>query len=235
MGLGNTGMSRTRHNAGMMLVDHLAELWGARWERSGLYELARCDRRAGDDAELVLVKPRGFMNVCGPAIASAVKDFRVAVDTQLLVAHDDLQREMGKVSPKQGGSASGHNGVLSTIASLRTDSFQRLRIGIGRPTNADYVAEYVLERFTPREYDVFTGTVLPLCDSLVNVLVRPPPPPKAAAAPKQNKAKPAKESPADPPATVGSASSSSPSSSVSPSPSTFPDVSTSVGIANKKL
>ncbi|KAG0179495.1 peptidyl-tRNA hydrolase protein 1 [Apophysomyces sp. BC1034] len=89
----------------------------------------------------------------------------------LYVFHDDLQRSIGKLSLKPRGSANGHNGIKSVAQSLRSDDFKRVRIGIGRPPNADgnrspdVVADYVLSKFTSNEISVLKAESYPLLDT----------------------------------------------------------------------
>jgi len=100
------------------------------------------------------------MNDSGRPISIALKQLQLAPDA-IVVVHDDLEREFGKVAVKEGGSAGGHNGVRSTIASLQTPAFRRLRIGIGRPAHGD-VAAYVLAPFSSDELHQLETTVFPL-------------------------------------------------------------------------
>lgn len=100
------------------------------------------------------------MNDSGRPISIALKQLQLAPDA-IVVIHDDLEREFGKVAVKEGGSAGGHNGVRSTIASLQTPTFRRLRIGIGRPAHGD-VAAYVLAPFSSDELHHLETTVFPL-------------------------------------------------------------------------
>ncbi|KFP70811.1 putative peptidyl-tRNA hydrolase, partial [Acanthisitta chloris] len=82
--------------------------------------------------ELVLLKPRRLMNLNGLSVASAAKTYNLGPKDVYLV-HDDLDKALGKVAIKQGGSARGHNGVRSCISALHSNEMTRLRVGIGRP------------------------------------------------------------------------------------------------------
>ncbi|KAF7731405.1 peptidyl-tRNA hydrolase protein 1 [Apophysomyces ossiformis] len=91
--------------------------------------------------------------------------------SNVYVFHDDLQRSLGKLSLKEGGSANGHNGIKSLVQSLRSDAFKRVRIGIGRPPTAEdnrspeVVADFVLSKFTLSEINVLKTEVFPLLDT----------------------------------------------------------------------
>jgi PTH1 family peptidyl-tRNA hydrolase len=93
------------------------------------------------------------MNDSGKPIRKALQLFR-AVPADFLIVHDDLERAVGKVSVKSGGGAAGHNGVRSIAQCLSTESFPRVRVGIGRPADRSQVASYVLESFTSEESEL---------------------------------------------------------------------------------
>uniref|UniRef100_A0A8C3JGX6 peptidyl-tRNA hydrolase n=1 Tax=Calidris pygmaea TaxID=425635 RepID=A0A8C3JGX6_9CHAR len=120
----------------------------------------RADRRccadmvmaAAQGLELVLLKPRRFMNLNGLSVASAAETYSFHPEDIYLV-HDDLDKALGKVAIKLGGSARGHNGVRSCISALRSNEMTRLRVGIGRPEGAVTVSSYVLSPFSPQEQE----------------------------------------------------------------------------------
>lgn len=152
-GLGNPGREyeRTRHNAGWMVVDELARRQGGsfRSKFSGQLSETRLD-----DLKLALLKPETYMNVSGQSIGAARKFFKVD-PADVLVVHDDVDLEPGRLQAKFGGGLAGHNGLRSIAQALGTNDFLRLRIGVGRPGRGDRrsVADYVLGRFEP-EVDV---------------------------------------------------------------------------------
>ncbi|KAJ9081308.1 hypothetical protein DSO57_1015977 [Entomophthora muscae] len=102
--------------------------------------------------EITLMKPKQFMNVNGKSIAATAKVKKFNPE-DVIIFHDDLERELGVLSWKVKGSANGHNGVVSAIGALRTNEFLRMRIGINRPTskNPAAVASYVLAQFAKAE------------------------------------------------------------------------------------
>ncbi|CAG8587366.1 4800_t:CDS:2 [Paraglomus brasilianum] len=116
--------------------------------------------------EMTLMKPGLLMNLSGKSVGKAVRNLHIS-PSNIIVIHDDMQRELGKISPKFGGSANGHNGIKSIIECLRTDQFHRLRIGIGRPpSHIDdrshaVVSSYVLRAFTRAEKDMLLNEVFP--------------------------------------------------------------------------
>jgi peptidyl-tRNA hydrolase, PTH1 family len=152
-GLGNPGREyeRTRHNAGWMVMDELARRHGGsfRSKFSGQLSETRVD-----DLKLALLKPETYMNVSGQSIGAARKFFKVD-PADVLVVHDDVDLEPGRLQAKFGGGLAGHNGLRSIAQALGTNDFLRLRIGVGRPGRGDRrsVADYVLGGFEP-EVDI---------------------------------------------------------------------------------
>jgi peptidyl-tRNA hydrolase, PTH1 family len=152
-GLGNPGREyeRTRHNAGWMVMDELARRHGGsfRSKFSGQLSETRVD-----DLKLALLKPETYMNVSGQSIGAARKFFKVD-PADVLIVHDDVDLEPGRLQAKFGGGLAGHNGLRSIAQALGTNEFLRLRIGVGRPGRGDRrsVADYVLGGFEP-EVDI---------------------------------------------------------------------------------
>ncbi|KAF9926242.1 peptidyl-tRNA hydrolase protein 1 [Linnemannia zychae] len=105
---------------------------------------------------LTLLKPLQLMNVSGTSVSKAAKDLGIPA-SDILVIHDDMERDIGKLSLKSEGSANGHNGIKSCVKALGTAHFRRLRVGIGRPPISDrspkVVAGYVMGRFKPLEVE----------------------------------------------------------------------------------
>ena len=151
VGLGNPGpnYARTRHNLGFVVADLLAERMGSKFKvhkRSGAEIIT--GRLGG--ASVVLAKPRTYMNESGRQVAPLAKFYSVP-PSDIIVIHDELDLEFGRVRLKLGGGEGGHNGVRSVAAALGTKDFLRVRIGIGRPSGRKDPAAFVLENFTTAE------------------------------------------------------------------------------------
>lgn len=151
IGLGNPGPSyaKTRHNAGFVVADLLADRVGARFKahkRSGA-EVAT-GRLAG--RPVVLAKPRSYMNESGRQVGPLAKFYSVP-PADIIAIHDDLDLDFGRIRLKLGGGEGGHNGLRSLVAALGTKDFQRVRVGIGRPPGRKDPATFVLEPFSARE------------------------------------------------------------------------------------
>ncbi|XP_072015901.1 probable peptidyl-tRNA hydrolase [Amphiura filiformis] len=158
VGLGNHSMSGTRHNIGMAVADQLCKHLESNWKKDsechGMIAMATLD----ENHNLILLKPRHFMNVNGKSVLKTVTKYNIPV-TNIFLLHDDIDRPLGKNSIKEGGSAGGHNGVKSVINCLGTNNMLRLRFGIDRPTNPSAVPDYVLEKFTTTEKEVLPRLV----------------------------------------------------------------------------
>ena len=151
VGLGNPGpqYAKTRHNLGFMVADLLAGRMGAQFKvhkRSGAEIVTgRLAHRP-----VVLAKPRTFMNESGRQVGPLAKFYSV-MPTDIIVIHDELDIDFGRIRLKLGGGEGGHNGLRSVANSLGTKNFQRVRIGVGRPPGRKDPAAYVLETFSTVE------------------------------------------------------------------------------------
>lgn len=159
VGLGNPGMNGTRHNIGMAVITALAE-------RLAVSDQWKSDRHVSgevivtvyQDTQLVLLRPKLLMNVNGVSVAKAASRFSIRPEHMVLV-HDELDKPLGKLAIKHGGSARGHNGVRSCIDCLHTDVMPRLRFGIGRPSGNTTVDRHVLGRFSKEEQNTLISVI----------------------------------------------------------------------------
>jgi peptidyl-tRNA hydrolase, PTH1 family len=151
VGLGNPGREheRDRHNVGWMVADELARRLDGSWRSKFSGQLAEVRL---DELRLGLLKPETYMNDSGRSVAAAARFFKVEPQS-LLVVHDDVDLEPGRLQARAGGGLAGHNGLRSLAQALGTQDFQRLRIGVGRPGRGDRrsVADYVLSGFGPED------------------------------------------------------------------------------------
>lgn len=151
VGLGNPGpqYAKTRHNVGFMVADLLAARIGASFKvhkRSGADVLTGrlCHR------PVVLAKPRCYMNESGRQVGPLAKFYSIP-PADVIVIHDELDIDFGRIRLKTGGGEGGHNGLRSVANALGSRDFQRVRIGIGRPPGRKDPAAFVLEPFTAAE------------------------------------------------------------------------------------
>jgi PTH1 family peptidyl-tRNA hydrolase len=151
VGLGNPGReyANNRHNVGRMVVDELARRHGGSWKGRFSGQLAEVRL---DGHRVGLLKPETFMNESGRSVGAAARFFKLEPDA-ILVVHDEIDFEHGRLQTRLGGGLAGHNGLRSIAAQLKTPDFLRLRIGVGRPGRGDprSPADYVLSNFFPEE------------------------------------------------------------------------------------
>ncbi|MFM8471429.1 MAG: aminoacyl-tRNA hydrolase [Limisphaerales bacterium] len=156
VGLGNPGAdyAQTRHNAGFLLVERLAQQWRANWEVERKFQ-SRLARAECDGRRVLLVQPQTFMNLSGEAVG-AVSGFYRVPPAQVLVAVDDADLPLGEIRLRPGGSSGGHHGLESVEQHLATREYPRLRIGIGRRDPAvREITGHVLGKFGADEQDLF--------------------------------------------------------------------------------
>ena len=166
-GLGNPGREyeRTRHNVGWLVADELARRLGGSFRSKFSGKLAEVRL---DDLRLALLKPETYMNDSGRSLGAALRFFKVAPG-DLLVVHDDVDLEEGRLQARLGGGLAGHNGLRSIAQALGTAEFLRLRIGVGRPGRGDPrpVADYVLSPFEPEvDVDAFVARAADAVETL---------------------------------------------------------------------
>jgi PTH1 family peptidyl-tRNA hydrolase len=151
VGLGNPGReyAGNRHNVGWMVVEELARRHGASWKGKFSGQLAELRL---DGHRVALLKPETFMNESGRSVGAAARFYKLEPDA-VLVVHDEMDLEPGRLQARSGGGLAGHNGLRSIAAHLNTPDCLRLRVGVGRPSRGDprKGADYVLSNFTPEE------------------------------------------------------------------------------------
>jgi PTH1 family peptidyl-tRNA hydrolase len=167
-GLGNPGReyAGTRHNVGWMIVDELARRNSGSWRSKFSGQLAEVRL---DSSRLALLKPETYMNESGRSIAAAARFFKTPVES-VLVAHDDVDLEEGRLQARLGGGLAGHNGLRSIARDLGSQEFLRLRIGVGRPGRGDRrsVADFVLAPFSPEtNVEALVGRAADAVETLV--------------------------------------------------------------------
>jgi PTH1 family peptidyl-tRNA hydrolase len=166
VGLGNPGVRYqwTRHNAGFLVVDRLAERKGILFSTRRFKTL--CGTGRLDSRKIVLVKPLTFMNLSGEAVKRVAHFFQASAE-DLIVVHDDLDLPQGKLRIKRRGGDGGHQGIRSIIQCLGKDIFIRLKVGIGRPPRGVDAAEYVLRPLDDLEKGQFDRVFSAAADALL--------------------------------------------------------------------
>jgi peptidyl-tRNA hydrolase, PTH1 family len=171
VGLGNPGAdyAGTRHNVGAEVVGLLADRHGARLRRGR--ERAEVAELRVDEQRLVLATPLTFMNLSGQAVAPLVRRYGITDPTKLVVVHDELDLDVGRVKVKRGGGLAGHKGLSSIKSHLHTDEFLRVRVGVGKPPGRQSGADHVLRRpgrAERAEMDVAVGRAADAVEMIVS-------------------------------------------------------------------
>lgn len=158
-GLGNHGSKYegTRHNVGFMLVDYLAVRHGL--EFSPVKWQALAARTNLWDERVWLVKPQTYMNRSGISVAGVAEYYDVD-NRNILVVHDDLDMNVGRIKLVDGGGTGGHNGLKSIVQHLGSPDFFRLKIGIGRPGNSDAHPDMPVDKFVLAPFSKDEATVI---------------------------------------------------------------------------
>lgn len=157
-GLGNPGPGYAlhRHNIGFRVVDELARRVGGRFSAPARMRAEIAEGRLGapgaDSIKLVLLKSRTFMNDTGAALAKATAYYKIKPE-RLIVVHDELDLDLGRMRVKLGGGDNGHNGLKSIRKSLNTGDYYRVRVGVGRPPGRQDPADFLLSNFAARDRD----------------------------------------------------------------------------------
>lgn len=159
VGLGNPGLkyAKTRHNLGFRVVKRITIKLDLKMSQRG-FSSRYTEMRYLDD-KLMLMMPQTFMNRSGLAVRQAVDYFGIDMD-EVIVVHDDLDLEFGRLKIKKGGGTGGHNGLASIVEHVHANDFIRVRLGIGRPKGRQEPSNYVLSRFDSqeaKEVDVFVA------------------------------------------------------------------------------
>ena len=144
VGLGNIGKQYelTRHNAGFLAIDYIAEKYGARIDRVKFHSTVGECNIGGK--RVLLMKPSTLMNNSGIAVGEAAAFYKIAPEN-VLVLHDEISFDPGIIRIRRKGSAGGHNGLKSIIARLPGEDFPRIKIGVGKKPNPEYdLADWVL-------------------------------------------------------------------------------------------
>lgn len=146
-GLGNPGIEyeKTRHNAGFMAADRLAEKHGVLFNKhkfSSVYGELKLDGK-----RIFLLKPQTYMNASGTAVSAASKFYKIPAEN-IIIMFDDISLDVGKLRIRRSGTHGGHNGIKDIIELMGTNDIKRIKIGVGERTNRDYdLKDWVLGRF----------------------------------------------------------------------------------------
>jgi PTH1 family peptidyl-tRNA hydrolase len=172
-GLGNPGMdyARTRHNIGFSVVDAIASSLNLSIDRSRFSSKYVKTKIKKND--VFLLKPMTYMNRSGNAISQFVSYYKIAVP-DIIVVHDDMDLETGRIKIARNRGHGGHNGVRSIIDLLGSRDFVRIRIGVGHPGNAGNVTKHVLGNFSSKEAAIMDECIEMAADACIMIIEKGP-------------------------------------------------------------
>ena len=153
VGLGNPGLQyeRTRHNAGFLAIDRIAQKCGARIDRSKFKALIGEATVSGK--RVLLMKPQTFMNSSGEAIGEAARFYKLDAE-HIIVLSDDISLDVGRLRVRRKGSDGGHNGLKSIREHLGSDAYPRVKIGVGQKPHPEYdLVDWVLGNFSGEDME----------------------------------------------------------------------------------
>ncbi len=165
VGLGNSGTKYegTRHNAGFITVDRLAEKLGVKIDRIKYKSLCTTCTIAGQ--KVLLMKPSTYMNNSGLAVTEAMNFYKVPPE-RVIVIFDDISMDVGRLRIRRKGSDGGHNGIKNIIYLSGSDQFPRIKLGVGNKPEKWDLADWVLSRFTESEYKSLTEAADKACEAV---------------------------------------------------------------------
>jgi PTH1 family peptidyl-tRNA hydrolase len=168
-GLGNpgAGYAKTRHNAGFLVIDDIARSYSIPLSREKFNVIFGQGVIAGRSA--ILAKAQAYMNRSGPPVRQMADYFKIPSE-DIVVIHDDIDLDFGRLKIKEKGGHGGHKGIKSLVDALGEDAFVRLRIGVGRPGNGSNVTDHVLGRFESNEKHMLDQIVERARDAVVTIL-----------------------------------------------------------------
>ncbi|MDZ5078710.1 aminoacyl-tRNA hydrolase [Nesterenkonia sp. HG001] len=167
-GLGNPGSRyrHTRHNIGHMVLDELVDRMDAKYTRTKVGAQVVAARLGLGGPKVVLAVSEGYMNTSGKPIRGLIDYFDVD-PARLVVVHDEVDLDFGRIKLKRGGSEGGHNGLKSITQHLRGDrDYIRVRVGVSRPPGRMETADYVLQKFSPDQADELPQLVQRAADAV---------------------------------------------------------------------
>lgn len=168
VGLGNPGKDYqgTRHNVGFMVVDEIAQQYGASFDNEKLGALYT--QVVINDEKVILLKPQKYINLSGEVISAFINYFKINLEDMLIIS-DDLDMNVGTYKLKNHGGSGGHNGLKNIELNLSTKEYQRLKIGISNNKDID-TKDYVLGKFNNEERELIDKVIARVKDIAIDFI-----------------------------------------------------------------
>lgn len=170
VGLGNPSVeySATRHNIGFDAVTRICDEYNISLDFKK--HKALCGKGVINGYKVLVAQPQTYMNLSGESVREIVNFYKIDVEEELIVIYDDISLDVGNLRIRRKGSAGGHNGIKNIIAHLGTQTFPRIKIGVGnKPSNWD-LADYVLGRFPREEQPILRQTLGDVSDACADIM-----------------------------------------------------------------
>lgn len=170
VGLGNIGKQyeKTRHNAGFLAIDRIAERCGVKIDRVKFHATVSEANLGG--SRVLLMKPTTLMNNSGVAIGEAAAFYKIPAEN-VIVLHDEISFDPGIIRIRRKGSAGGHNGLKSIIAHLSSEDFPRIKIGVGKKPSPEYdLVDFVLGKFPEADLKAIEGRFDDIADAVEDMI-----------------------------------------------------------------
>ena len=167
IGLGNIGREyeNTRHNAGFMAMDKLAQMLEMDFNQEKFS--AYFSKKKIDGEDIILLKPTTYMNLSGESIREFANFYKLE-DDEIIVVYDDISLDIGRLRIREKGSAGGHNGIKSIIQNLGGDKFPRVKVGVGQPK--DNLVNHVLGKFSKEDREHIEKVIPVVSDAIVEIV-----------------------------------------------------------------
>lgn len=167
IGLGNPGKEyeKTRHNIGFMVIDAIADKYSLSSPKVKFS--AHVSEGEINGHKVITLKPKTYMNRSGISVVEAVKFYKIPLEN-IIVFHDDIDLELGRIKTKIGGGSGGHNGIKDIDAHIGKE-YKRVRIGVGHPGHRDDVSDYVLANFAKAEEDEVARVIGEVVDGVIEI------------------------------------------------------------------
>lgn len=169
IGLGNPEeqYARTRHNMGFSTINKIANKYNVSFDKKKFDALYVDTIIEGE--KVILVKPQTYMNLSGTSVRQFVQFYKVPMDN-LIIIYDDIDIDKGIVKIRKKGGPGTHNGMKSVEQEIATDTFPRVRVGIGQPTYKNDMINYVIGQVPKEEYEILEKGIQKAADAVIDII-----------------------------------------------------------------
>lgn len=169
IGLGNPEeqYARTRHNMGFSTINKIADKYNISLEKKKFDAI--CADTVIEGEKVILVKPQTYMNLSGTAVRQFVQFYKVPMDN-LIIIYDDIDIDKGTIKIRKKGGPGTHNGMKSVEQEIATDTFPRVRVGIGQPTYKNDMINYVIGQVPKEEYEILEKGIQKAADAVIDII-----------------------------------------------------------------